>query len=185
MRIVLQINQGVRKVILRNPNCESLYMYALNVISVGGSFHSVEWQKSWLITIPLLSLVYDHDSQYYSRMSIVKNIDLAYQYWTSYKSIHSELIRFQAFENHCTRLGSCTYWKFYHGFFLLSDLRYITYTAFHLMFTLWHSVEIAPDKINVFIKSCTISLKLNDWLHYSPLFIQLKKTDLQNSVSSE
>ena len=29
MKIVLQINQGVRKVILRNLNCESLYMYAL------------------------------------------------------------------------------------------------------------------------------------------------------------
>ena len=43
------------------------------------------------------------------------------------------------------------------------------------MFTLRHSVAIAPDKINVFIKSCTISLKLNDGLHYSPLFIQLKK----------
>ena len=43
------------------------------------------------------------------------------------------------------------------------------------MFTLRHSVEIAPYKINVFIKSCTISLKLNDGLHYSPLFIQLKK----------
>ena len=38
MRIVLQINQGVRKVILRNPNCENLYMYALNVIPVGEQF---------------------------------------------------------------------------------------------------------------------------------------------------
>lgn len=64
---------------------------------------------------------------------------------------------------------------FFMVFFLLSDLCYITYTAFHLMFTLRHSVEIAPDKINVFIKSCTISLKLNDGLHYSPLFIQLKR----------
>ena len=59
--------------------------------------------------------------------------------------------------------------------FPLSDLCYITYTAFHLMFTLRHSVEINPGKINVFIKSCTVSLKLNDWLHYSPLFTQLKK----------
>ena len=42
MRIVLQINQGVRKVILRNPNCESFYMYALNVIPVGEQF-SFSW----------------------------------------------------------------------------------------------------------------------------------------------
>ena len=40
------------------------------------------------------------------------------------------------------------------------------------MFTLRHSVENASGKINVFIKSCTISLKLNDWFHYSPIFTQ-------------
>ena len=32
MRIVLKINQGVSKVLLSNPYCGSLYMYALNAI---------------------------------------------------------------------------------------------------------------------------------------------------------
>ena len=31
-------------------------------------------------------------------MSVVNNIDLTYSMWTSYESIHSELIRFQAFQ---------------------------------------------------------------------------------------
>ena len=44
------------------------------------------------------------------------------------------------------------------------------YVVFNLVFTLRHSVENASGKINVFIESCTISLKLNDWYHYSPLF---------------
>ena len=38
------------------------------------------------------------------------------------------------------------------------------------MFTLRHAVENALDKINVFIKSCTISLKHNNYFHNSPLF---------------
>lgn len=57
------------------------------------------------------------------------------------------------------------------------------------MFTLRQAVEYAPGKIHVFIKSCTISLKHNDWYHYSPLFTQLKnwpKKMIQPiSVSSE
>ena len=32
MRIALKINQGVSKVVLSNPYCGSLYMYALNAI---------------------------------------------------------------------------------------------------------------------------------------------------------
>ena len=114
----LQINQGVRKVVLSGPYCESLYTYALHVIQAGEQL-SVECQKSCLIPIPLLSLVYDHDSQYYSPMSIVKNIDLAYQYWTSYKSIHSELIRFQAFQVTAPGFGAR---KFYHGFSAIRSL---------------------------------------------------------------
>ena len=43
---------------------------SLSLIQAGEQF-SIEWQKSWLISIPLLSLVYDHESQYYLRMSIV------------------------------------------------------------------------------------------------------------------
>ena len=38
MRIALQINQGVPKVILSNPYCQSLYMYALHVIQAGEQF---------------------------------------------------------------------------------------------------------------------------------------------------
>ena len=38
MRIALQINQGVRKVVLRNPSCESFYMYTLNLNPVGEQF---------------------------------------------------------------------------------------------------------------------------------------------------
>ena len=87
MRIVLLINQGVRKVILSNPYCESWYMYALLVIQAGEQF-SDECQKSWIIPIPVLSLLYDHNSQCYSCMSIVKNIDLIYQQWIRLK--HSQ-----------------------------------------------------------------------------------------------
>ena len=40
----------------------------------------------------------------------------------------------------------------------------------------WKSLyNTAVYVINVFIMSCTISLKLNDWFHYSPLFTQFKK----------
>ena len=38
MRIALQMNQGVPKVILSNPLCQSLYMYALHVIQAGEQF---------------------------------------------------------------------------------------------------------------------------------------------------
>ena len=43
------------------------------------------------------------------------------------------------------------------------------------MFTSRNSVENAPSKINVFIKSYTISLKHDDWFYYSALFTQPKK----------
>ena len=43
------------------------------------------------------------------------------------------------------------------------------------MFTSRNSVENAPGKINVFIKSSTISLKHDDWFYYSALFTQPKK----------
>ena len=45
MRIALEINQGVCKVILSNPYSESLYRYALHVIQASEQF-SVECQKS-------------------------------------------------------------------------------------------------------------------------------------------
>ena len=38
MSIALQIIQGVGKVVLSNPYCESLYMYALHVIQAGQQF---------------------------------------------------------------------------------------------------------------------------------------------------
>ena len=109
---------------------------SFSLIQAGEQF-SIEWQKSWLTSIPLLSLVYDHESQYYLRMSIVKTLH-----------INSELICFQAFESHCTRLGLWICWNFIIVF-PQSDLWYITYTAFHPMLTLRHSVEIAPGKINI------------------------------------
>ena len=46
-----------------------------SLIQAGEQF-SIEWQKSWLISIPLLSLVYDRESQYYLRMSIVKTLHI-------------------------------------------------------------------------------------------------------------
>ena len=71
MRISLWINQGVRKVVLGDPYCESLYMYALNVIQAGEQF-SVNCQKSWLIPSLLLCVVYDQNSQCYSRIWIIQ-----------------------------------------------------------------------------------------------------------------
>ena len=50
-------------------------MYAQHIIQAGEQF-PVECQKSRLIPIPLLSLVYDHNSQCYFRLSTVKNITL-------------------------------------------------------------------------------------------------------------
>ena len=110
---------------------------SFSLIQAGEQF-SIEWQKSWLISIPLLSLVYDRESQYYFRMPIVKTLHIKL----------SELIRFQAFESHCTRLGLWICWNF-RIVFPQSDLWYIKYTAFHPMLTLWHSVEIAPGKISI------------------------------------
>ena len=48
---------------------------SFSLIQAGEQF-SIEWQKSWSISIPLLSLVYDRESQYYLRMSIVKTLDI-------------------------------------------------------------------------------------------------------------
>ena len=48
---------------------------SFSLIQAGEQF-SIEWQKSWLISIPLLSLVNDHESQYYWRMSIVKTLHI-------------------------------------------------------------------------------------------------------------
>ena len=44
MRIALQINQGVPKVILSNPYCQSLYMYALYIIIQAGEQFSVSFK---------------------------------------------------------------------------------------------------------------------------------------------
>ena len=48
---------------------------SFSLIQAGEQF-SIEWQKSLLISIPLLSLVNDHESQYYWRMSIVKTLHI-------------------------------------------------------------------------------------------------------------
>ena len=106
-----------------------------SLIQAGEQF-SIEWQKSWLISIPLISLVYDHESQYYLRMSIVKTLH-----------INSELV-IKAFIANWSRLGLCICWNFIIVF-PQSDLWYITYTVFHPMLILRHSVEIAPGKINI------------------------------------
>ena len=108
---------------------------SFSLIQAGEQF-SIEWQKSWLISIPLLSLVNDHESQYYWRMSIVKTLH-----------INSELV-IKAFIANWSRLGLCICWNFIIVF-PQSDPWYITYTAFHSMLILRHSVEIAPGKINI------------------------------------
>lgn len=57
------------------------------------------------------------------------------------------------------------------------------------MFTLRNSVESVPGKINVFIKSYTISPKHNNWFQYSAPFTEFKKLTYKMtqpiSVSSE
>ena len=119
---------------------------SFSLIQAGEQF-SMEWQKSWLISIPLLSLVYDRESQYYLRMSIVKTLH-----------INSELVitAFKANWSVFRRLKVTAPGLVYASagiFFIIvfpqSDFWYITYIAFHPMLTLRHSVEIAPGKINI------------------------------------
>ena len=105
---------------------------SFSLIQAGEQF-SIEWQKSWLISIPLLSLVYDRESQYYLRMSIVKSLHINSELFI--KAFIAKLIRFQAFESHCTRL-SLELLEFYHSFSAIRSLvHYIHCNSSNVNFT--------------------------------------------------
>ena len=62
-----------------------------------------------------------------------------------------------------------------HDLFLFLYYLRPLYQTFTKSFT-FHLISLnTQGKINVFIKSCTISLKHNDWFFFSPLFTQFKK----------
>ena len=117
---------------------------SFSLIQAGEEF-SIEWQKSWLISIRLLSLVYDRESQYYLRMSIVKTLDINSE--LVIKAFKANWSVFRRLKVTAPGLVLCICWNFIIVF-PQSDLWYIKYTAFHPMLTIWHSVEIAPGKIN-------------------------------------